>query len=135
MLEAPALRPQSPEIEPVVEPAAPPPCRKVPRWILQVRKIDMVEIAEVLGLEVAQYKMRPCPHCGEEVGAEIYQNKHGWLLWRCGECQLRDRGNVDLVSYALAGEKAGDLSPDQKVLLRQWFADQGWCEPTESRDG
>ncbi len=91
----------------------------------------MVEIAEVLGLHVDQGRMRSCPNCGDENGAELYRNKQDWLLWRCRECELRDRGNIDLVSYALAGEKAGDLPPEQKALLRQWFADQGWCEARE----
>jgi len=56
------------------------------------------------------------------------RNKKGWILWRCCACSTRDRGNVDLASYALAGEKAGDLEPKPKALLQQWFADQGWCE-------
>jgi len=108
--------------------AASAPRQRPPRWILQVRKIDMLELAEVLGLRVDEDRMKPCPNCGDDAGAELYRNRQGWLLWRCAECELRDRGNVDLVSYALAGQKAGDLHPDQKSLLRQWFVDQGWCE-------
>ena len=41
---------------------------------------------------------------------------------------------MDLASYALGGEKAGDLGPGQKALLQQWFADRGWCDPVESED-
>ena len=113
--------------------SSPPPTlrREVPRWILQVRDLDLVEIAEVLGLEVEDDRLLPCPRCGDEAGAEVYRNKKGWTLWRCRSCSTWDRGNLDLASYALAGEKAGDLPPDQKALLRLWFADQGWCEPTE----
>jgi len=83
----------------------------VPRWILQVRHLDLVEIAEVLGFEVDDDRLLPCPRCGDNGGAEIYRNKKGWILWRCCACSTRDRGNVDLASYTLAGEKAGDLHP------------------------
>ena len=107
----------------------PEPHRDVPRWILQVRDLDLVEIAEVLGLEVDEDRIRPCPPCGEETGAEVYQNKKGWTLWRCHSCSTWDRGNLDLASYTFTGEKAGDLEPGQKALLQQWFADQGWCDP------
>lgn len=50
------------------------------------------------------------------------------MLWRCRARELRDRGHLDLASYAFTGEKARDLEPGLKVLLRQWFADQGWCD-------
>ena len=113
------------------EPASPPPPtprREMPRWILQVRDLDLVEIAEVLGLEVEDDRLLPCPRCGDESGAEVYRNKKGWTLWRCRACSTWDRGNLDLASYALAGEKAGDLEPEPKALLQQWFADQGWCK-------
>ena len=106
----------------------------MPRWILQVRDLDLVEIAEVLGLEVEDDRLLPCPRCGDESGAEVYRNKKGWTLWRCRACSTWDRGNLDLASYALAGEKAGDLEPEPKALLQQWFADQGWCEPPENED-
>lgn len=87
-----------------------------------------MEIAEVLGLQVEDDHIRPCPCCGDEAGAEVYRNRKGWILWRCTACGTWDRGNLDLASYALAGEKAGDLEPGRKALLRQWFADQGWCK-------
>lgn len=117
------------------DPAPPPkPRREVPRWILQVRDLDLVEIAEVLGLEVDEDRLLPCPRCDDEVGAEIYQNKKGWTLWRCHSCSTWERGNLDLASYTLTGEKAGDLEPAPKGLLQQWFADQGWCEPLEDED-
>ena len=99
----------------------------MPAWILQVRKLDLLEVAAVLGLKVEDSCIRPCPRCGDEAGAEVYRNKKEWVLWRCTACEARDRGNLDLVSYALAGEKAGDLPVEQKLLLRQWFVDQGWC--------
>lgn len=110
------------------QPQQPQSRKEVPRWILQVRKLDLLEVAAVLGLPVEDDHIRPCPRCDEEAGAEVYRNKSGWLLWRCGACEIKDRGNLDLVSYAIAGEKAGDLEPERKALLRQWFADQGWCE-------
>ena len=95
----------------------------------------MVEIAEVLGLEVDEDRLRPCPRCSDEAGAEVYRNKKkGLTLWHCRSCSTWDRGNLDLASYALAGEKAGDMEPDQKTLLQQWFSDQGWCEPLEDED-
>ena len=94
-----------------------------------------MELAEAVGLEVAEDRFRPCPQCGDGTGAEIYRNKKGWTLWRCHSCKTRDRGNLDLVSYALAGEKAGDLEPDRKDLLQQWFADQGWCGPVMGDGG
>jgi hypothetical protein len=90
--------------------------------------VDLAELAAVLGLHIEGDRLRPCPRCGSEEEAEVYRNKSGWLLWRCGACELKDRGNLDLVSYAIAGEKAGDLEPERKALLRQWFADQGWCD-------
>jgi len=74
------------------------------------------------------YQTYPCPHCNDEAGAEVYTNKKEWTLWRCRACETSDRGNLDLASYALTGEKAGDLEPGSKMLLRQWFADQGWCD-------
>jgi hypothetical protein len=124
---APASRPTPPGKE--TEPAAPSQVRReVPRWILQVRALDLVELAETVGLEVAEDWLRPCPRCGDEAGAKIYRNKKGWTLWRCNSCKTRDRGNLDMVSYAIGGEKAGDLEPDRKALLQQWFADQGWCD-------
>ena len=117
------------------EPAqVPEPRPDVPRWILQVRDLDLLEIAEVLGLEVDEDRIRPCPRCGEEAGAEVYRNKKGWTVWRCRACSTWDRGNLDLASYAFTGEKAGDLPTDQKALLQQWFADQGWCEPVQGED-
>ena len=123
----PALPPKAPE---VTKPAPPPPAPRppVPRWILQVRTLDLMEVAGVLGLQVEGDRILPCPSCGDEAGAEVFQNKKEWLLWRCEACGARDRGNLDLASYALSGEKAGDLSDGGKALLRQWFADQGWCD-------
>ena len=106
----------------------PSPKQKVPAWILQVRKLDLLEVAEVLGHTVEDDRIQPCPCCGSDDGAEVYRNKQGWMLWRCGACEIRDRGNLDLASFAIAGEKAGDLEPDRKDMLRQWFADQGWCD-------
>ena len=99
-----------------------------------MRDLDLVEIAEVLGLDLEDDRLLPCPRCGDEDGAEVYRNKKGWTLWRCRACSTWDRGNLDLASYALAGEKAGDLEPEPKALLQQWFADQGWCEPPEDGD-
>ena len=109
----------------------PPPRSEVPRWIMQVRDLDLMEIAEVLGLEVEDHRIHPCPRCGDEAGAEVYQTKKGWTVWRCKACSTWERGNLDLASYALAGEKAGDLPDEDKALLQQWFADQGWCDPVE----
>ena len=112
--------------------ASPPPHTQrleIPPWILQVRDLDLVEIAEVLGFEVEDDRVLPCPRCGDESGAEVYRNKKGWTLWRCRGCSTWNRGNLDLASYALAGEKAGDLDDTSKALLQQWFADQGWCDP------
>jgi len=106
----------------------------LPKWILQVRNLDLVSVAEVLGYEVTDDRIRPCPRCGDPDGAEIHTNKKGWTLWRCRACATWNRGNVDLASYALSGEKAGDLPPNSKALLQQWFADQGWCEPPEDED-
>jgi len=102
--------------------------RKVPYWILQVRKLALLDIAEVLGHQVEDDRITPCPHCGDVAGAEVYRNKQGWKLWRCESCGTKDRGNLDLASYAIAGEKAGDLEVERKAMLRQWFADQGWCD-------
>ena len=116
------------------KPVATPARREVPRWILQVRDLDLVEIAEVLGLEFQGDRLLPCPRCADEDGAEVYRNKKGWTLWRCRACSTRDRGNLDLAAYALAGEKAGDLEPEPKALLQQWFADQGWCDPVDTVD-
>jgi len=104
------------------------PKRKIPAWILQVRRLDLLEVAAVLGLTVEDDRISPCPRCGDEAGAEVYRNKSGWVLWRCSSCEVRHRGNLDLASYALAGEKAGDLDPVGKALLQQWFSDQGWCD-------
>lgn len=120
-------------VEPIEKPRSVPKQarQKIPQWIVQVRKLDLLEVAEVVGLSVEDNQLRPCPSCGNEAGAEIYRNKSGWLLWRCGVCEIRDRGNLDLASYAIAGEKAGDLEPDRKALLRLWFADQGWCDIEE----
>lgn len=101
---------------------------KVPHWIIQIRQLDLAEVAEELGLQIEGARLRPCPRCGDETRAEVYQNKQGWTLWRCGACETRDRGNLDLASYALTGQKAGELEPESKSLLRQWFADQGWCD-------
>ena len=128
-----APRPVPPPAPKVKEPAPPPtpspPKRPMPAWILQIRRLDLLEIAAVLGLTVEDSHIRPCPRCGvDEPGAEVYQNKQGWVLWRCAACGARDRGNVDLASYALAGEKAGNLDAEMRALLRQWFADQGWCD-------
>ena len=117
--------PKVTEPDPPLPPSQPKP--RVPSWILQVRKLDLLEIAAVLGLKVEDDSIQPCPRCGDEAGAAVYRNKKGWILWRCAACGARDRGNVDLASCALAGEKAGKLDEEQKALLRQWFADQGWC--------
>ena len=128
-------QPKTPKVE---EPASPPPAARpeVPAWVLQVRTLDLLEVAEVLGLHVEDNRLLPCPRCGVEVGAQLYRNKKGWVLWRCGACKAWDRGNLDLVSYALAGEKAGDLPRDEKILLRQWFSDQGWCDAAgDGEDG
>lgn len=123
----PVPSPTPKEKEPASPPPPSPPKPQVPAWILQVRKLDLLEVAAVLGLKVEDSCIRPCPRCGDEAGAEVYRNKKEWVLWRCTACEARDRGNLDLVSYALAGEKAGDLPVEQKLLLRQWFVDQGWC--------
>ena len=124
------------ERPPVRKPQPPPPApkRTVPAWILQVRKLDLVELAEVLGLEVEGERLQPCPCCGDEDGAEVFTTKKGLVLWRCGACEVKDRGNLDLASYAIAGERAGDLEPERKALLQQWFADQGWCEGDDTTD-
>ena len=82
----------------------------------------------MLGLDIQGDRMSSCPRCEDDAGAEVYRNKQGWKLWRCESCGTRDRGNLDLASYVIAGEKAGDLEPERKALLRQWFADQGWCD-------
>ena len=82
----------------------------------------------MLGLLFEDDRIRPCPSCGDEGEAEVYRNKQGWRLWRCESCGMKDRGNLDLASYAIAGVKAGDLEPELKDQLRQWFADQGWCD-------
>ena len=121
--------PSAPKVEEPATPRPPPqPKQQVPTWILQVRTLDLLEVATVLGLTVEDDHIRPCPSCGDEAGVAVYRNKKGWFLWRCAACGARDRGNVDLASYALAGEKAGDMGPEQRALLRQWFVDQGWCD-------
>ena len=33
-----------------------------------------------------------------------------------------------MASYVMAGEKAGDLDTEGVGMLRQWFADMGWCD-------
>ena len=124
-------RSQVPEPQVQKPQLVPAPRKKVPKWIIQVRQLELVELAELLGLKVGDNHIRPCPCCGIESGAELYRNKTGWLLWRCHACEIRDRGNVDLASYALAGEKAGDLGPERKAMLRRWFADQGLCDAVD----
>jgi hypothetical protein len=42
---------------------------------MQVRSLDLVDIAEVLGLEVEDQRIRPCPRCGDHAGAKIYRTK------------------------------------------------------------
>ena len=86
---------------------------------MRVRELDLVEIAEVLDLVVEDHRILPCPRCGDEAGAEVYMTKKGWTVWRCKACSTWERGNLDLASYALAGEKAGDLPDEDKALLQQ----------------
>ena len=88
----------------------------------------------MLGMRVQDDRILPCPRCGLEVGAEIYRTKKGWTLWRCRPCETWGRGILDLASYALAGERAGDLPPELKDQLRQWFADQGCCDGGDIAD-
>ena len=82
----------------------------------------------MLGLQVDGDRLTPCPLCRSAETAEVTTTKKGWTLWRCRPCGIHGRGILDLASYALAGEKAGDLEPEVQILLRQWFADQGWCD-------
>ena len=132
-------RPGSPPAPKVKDPAPPPPPSppkpKVPTGILQVRELNLLEIAGVLGLQVEGDRILPCPSCGDEAGAEVFQKKtKGWTQWRCRPCGIWASGNLVLASYALSGEKAGDLPEEQKALLRQWFIDQGWCDPGEDEE-
>jgi len=124
----PATRATPPKQQVALSSPSQPPRPKVPHWILQVRELDLLDVAQVLGLDVQSDRLRPCPRCNDEAGAEVYTSKKGWTLWRCRVCETRDRGNLDLASYALTGEKAGDLEPGLKELLQQWFVDQGWCD-------
>lgn len=117
---APPTPPPSPQ------PAAPRP--EVPRWIRQVRKLELVEVAEVLGMSIVDDRLVPCPRCQSQDGAEVFRTKKGWTLWRCKPCGIWGSGVLDLASYSLTGEKAGDLPPEHQALLRQWFEDQGWCD-------
>ena len=128
------LVPVPPEPPPSTVQEAPSRPQETPLWIQQVRSVDLFEVAEVLGLEVGKNRILPCPCCGDSRGAEVYKNQGGWIVWRCQQCSVRNRGNVDLASYVLAGEKAGDLPPEHQALLRQWFADQGWCESEENHE-
>jgi hypothetical protein len=125
--------PLPPAAKDTTSPTPPAPRREVPRWILQARDLDLLEIAEGVGLEMDGDRLRPCSRCGGDAGAEVYRNKKGRTLWRCHSCKTWDKGNLDLVSCALTGEKAGDLEPEPKALLQQWFADQGWCDPVLDR--
>lgn len=137
ILEAlPQARPQPPaepaepvpEASPPIQPAAADERPPVPTWIRQVWEVALDEVAGGLGLSIDEDRLSPCPNCDCDEGGKVRTTSKGRTLWSCRTCGLSGRGSLDMASYHLAGESAGNLEPDRKALLHQWFADQGWCD-------
>ena len=69
--------PKPPEQQ--VSPSSPPQplLPNIPRWLLQVRELHLVDVTEVLGLDVEGDRLRPCPRCNNEAEAEVYASEKG----------------------------------------------------------
>lgn len=117
-------QPESKVEPPVQTPRVPPPL-----WIQQARKADLFDVARALQLNVEHgRRIKPCPACKRSGGARIWRLKErGWSVWK-DACMDQVAGNIDLVAYTLFSKKAGDLPPEDRNKVRQWFAERGWCD-------
>ena len=77
----------------------------------------------------------PCPSCGMlERGSNdkkrgpvgFNRSETGWLCHRCGA-----KGDVvDFVSFHFFQQKLSNLDRNQQSVVRDWFAEQGYCTPS-----
>jgi hypothetical protein len=112
-------------------------------WIEAALALGVAQVAELLGLEpgrpIGDRPTFACPSCWAPTRHTKTKDKRGAVGltsdlggWRCFQCDLSGDA-VDLVAAKLAGRRLANCNAEEKVMVRQWFADRGATAATAKR--
>ena len=104
------------------------------QWIKEARELDVVQVAEHLGIEVSKsgstFNAGPCPVCGAQTRHTKRKDKRGALGithdqggWICFQCEARG-DSIDLVALTTIGKRLRDALDHEMELVRQWYLER-----------
>ena len=110
-------------------------------WITGAKEASVKEAAIALGYATpTKNSITPCPACGQEHrsstdrkrGPVGHDNKH--VAWKCHRCGARG-DVVDFLSFHTHQANYRELNKGDGFVVRNWFADHGYCEPVINGSG
>lgn len=109
-------------------------------WIEQATSVRFTEVAPHLGIEQVRGRtIAPCPNpacgatrrgSGDPRGAVDLAERNGKELWHCKRCNMGGDAFA-AVCLVVVGARFSALASEDKVKVRAWYADRGWCEAAE----
>tara|TARA_R100000231_G_scaffold102896_1_gene76424 strand:- start:2111 stop:3178 length:1068 start_codon:yes stop_codon:yes gene_type:complete len=105
-------------------------------WIQSAKNARITQAAAELSYSRGNgTSIYPCPSCGmlERGSSDKKRGPVGFnrteVAWQCHRCGAKG-DVVDFVAFHFFQQKLGNLDRNQQSVVRDWFAEQGYCTPS-----